>query len=206
MTLVLARHGETPYNADRRLVGRADPPLTGRGRRQATALGAALHGATAVVASPLKRAQDTAAALGLPVRTDDRWTEVDYGELDGLPVVDAWQALWERWQADPDHAPPGGESLSALGRRVRAACEDLCEEAAASQLVVVTHVGPIKAAVVWALAVGDTAAWRMFLDVASITRIDVGERGPVLRSFNDTRHLAAVDAADAADVSRGGSG
>jgi broad specificity phosphatase PhoE len=194
VTLVLARHGETAYNAERRLVGRADPPLTARGRRQAEAIGTALAGATAVVASPLRRAQETAATIGAHVRTDERWMEADYGELDGLLVVDAWQALWERWQVDPDYAPPGGEPLSALGRRVRAACEDLLGEAATTDLVVVTHVGPIKAAVVWALAVGDTAAWRMFCDVASITRVDVGDRGPALRAFNDTCHLTAIEA------------
>lgn len=192
MTLILVRHGETPANAQRLLVGRMDPPLTERGKRQATALAAAVGGVEELIVSPLRRARQTAAAFALPVRVDERWIEVDYGELDGHPVSEAWSPLWEQWQADAELAPPDGESLAAVGRRVRAACEALREEAAARDVVVVTHVGPIKAAVAWALGAADEAAWRMFVDVASISRIDIGDRGPVLRSFNEVHHLPAT--------------
>lgn len=198
MTLVLVRHGETPANAQRLLVGRMDPPLTERGEAQARALAAAVGGvgeAGEVVVSPLGRARQTAAAFGVPVRVDERWIEVDFGELDGRPVTEAWSPLWERWRADAEFAPPGGESLAAVGRRVRAACEELRQDAAAGDVVVVTHVGPIKAAVAWALGVPDEAAWRMFVDVASVTRIEIGDRGPALRSFNEVHHLSGGSAA-----------
>ena len=52
-----------------------------------------------------------------------------------------------------------------------------------------SHVSPIKAAVLWALALDDTMSWRMRLDVASITRIAPGPDGPVLLTFNETGHL-----------------
>ena len=187
--LILVRHGETAANAGRQLVGRADPPLTERGRAQADALAAVVAGASLVRVSPLRRARETAAAFGVPVEVDERWIEVDYGELDGRPVAEAWAPLWERWVADPEWVPPGGESLASVGRRVRAACEELREVAKSGDVVVVSHVSPIKAAVTWALQVGDGAAWRMFLDVASVTRVGMGERGPVLRSFNEVHHL-----------------
>jgi len=58
--------------------------------------------------------------------------------------------------------------------------------------VVVTHVSPIKAAVTWALGVDDGAGWRMFCDLASVTRLDIHDRGPVLRSFNEVHHLVDV--------------
>jgi len=61
--------------------------------------------------------------------------------------------------------------------------------AAEADVVVVTHVSPIKAAVAWVLDVGDAVTWRMFVTLASITRIAVTERGPVLRSFNEVAHL-----------------
>jgi broad specificity phosphatase PhoE len=99
--------------------------------------------------------------------------------------------FWVTWRADPAQRPPGGESLVDLGVRVRQACSELSERARAEDLVVVTHVSPIKAAVAWALEVGDDVAWRMFVAVASITRVGVTERGPVLRSFNETHHLDA---------------
>lgn len=190
--LILARHGETPANAGRLMVGKIDPPLTDRGRRQAEAVAAALPEGAVVVSSPLRRARETAAVYG-PPEVDERWREVDYGELDGRPAAEAWLPLWEEWQADPDYAPPGGESLAAVGRRVRDACGELCDRAAAGHVVVFTHVGPIKAAVAWALHVGDRVARRMFVDLASVSRVAVAEHGPLLHSFNEVHHLAEVD-------------
>ena len=80
-------------------------------------------------------------------------------------------------------------SLVELGVRVRAACSDLAARAADADVVVVTHVSPIKAAVAWALGTGDEVTWRMYVAVASITRIRVTDRGPVLVSFNEVSHL-----------------
>jgi len=194
--LILVRHGETQANARHLLQGRADLSLNERGCRQARAVASVASGASLVVCSPLRRARETAAVMpgrsAGDVVVDERWVEIDYGELDGRPVGEAWTPLWERWRRDPEFAPPGGESLAAVGRRVRAACDDLVQAASSTDVVVVTHVSPIKAAVIWALGVGDEAAWRMFCDVASVTRLDIGERGPVLRSFNEVHHLASV--------------
>jgi broad specificity phosphatase PhoE len=187
--LIVVRHGQTAANAAGRLLGRADPPLTETGLEQATALAAALGPVDRVISSPLLRARQTAAALGQPVEVDERWTELDYGIYDGRPPAEVPAELWDRWRTDPDYTPPEGESLAALGRRVRAACEDVAAAAAGSDIVVVTHVSPIKAAVAWALGVGDEVAWRMFVGLASITRLGVGERGAVLRSFNEVAHL-----------------
>ncbi len=193
--LILARHGETPANAERLMVGRIDPPLTERGRRQAAALAASLPAGATLLSSPLQRARQTAAAYG-DVEVDDRWREVDYGEYESRPAAETWLPLWERWQADPEYAPPDGESLASVGRRVRQACDELCGRAAAGDVVVFTHVGPIKAAVAWALHVDDAVARRMFVDLASVSRVAVGEHGPLLHSFNEVHHLAEVDAGD----------
>lgn len=193
--LVLVRHGRTAQNASRRLLGRLDVPLDSLGRRQAEALGRLplLHHAARVVTSPLERAVDTAAALGPPVTVDERWTEIDYGRYDGKPL-EAVPELWQHWGQDVDFIPGGGESLAAVGARVREACAELWEEAAAHDVVVVTHVSPIKAAVAWALRVGDQIAWRMFIDVASVSTIGParkdgsGATPPLLRTFNETHH------------------
>jgi broad specificity phosphatase PhoE len=189
--LVVVRHGQTQANAEGLLLGRLDPPLTERGAGQATALRAAVAGATRVVSSPLLRARQTAAALGLPTSIDERWIEVDYGVHDGRPLREIPPELWARWRADPTFVPEGGESLASVSRRVAEACDDLAEEAVAHDVVVVTHVSPLKAAVAWALGVGTEVVWRMFVDVASVTRIAVTDRGPVLRSYNETHHLGA---------------
>jgi broad specificity phosphatase PhoE len=137
-----------------------------------------------VVASPLRRARDTAAAFGVAIEVDDRWIELDYGELDGFAASAVAEELWANWRADVSFTPPGGESLASLGTRVRSACDSLAAVAASAVVVVVTHVSPIKAAIAWALDVPDTIAWRMYVDDASVSRIDISPTGPVVRWFN----------------------
>jgi broad specificity phosphatase PhoE len=187
--LLLVRHGQTAANAAGQLLGRADVPLTETGLEQAAALAAALGPVERVISSPLQRARQTAAAFGSHVEVDDRWTELDYGIYDELPLADVPMELWDRWRSDPEYAPPEGESLASVGRRVQSACDELAPAATRTDIVVVSHVSPIKASVAWALDVGDQIAWRTFVAVASITRIGVTERGPLLRSFNEVAHL-----------------
>ena len=190
--LHVVRHGRTEANAAGLLLGRLDPDLDALGIRQATAVAAAIGPVDRVVSSPLLRAVRTAEAFGVDVETDDRWLELDYGDLDGTSVFDVPSSTWVQWRADLDWAPPGGESHAALGERVRSACEDLLAEAAGSEVVVVTHVSPIKASLAWALGVGDEIAWRCFVEPASVLRIAVGPGGPTVRSFNDVAHLGAL--------------
>lgn len=195
--LILARHGRTTANAQRLLLGRMDLPLDELGEAQAAAVGSALGACEVpparIVASPLLRTRATAEAIaarcGLSVEFDERFLEVDYGEYDGAPLADIPHEVWQHWRTDIGWVPPGGESLAAVGERVRAACESYAEEAADRDVVVVTHVSPIKAAVAWALAMGDEAAWRMFCDVASISRVRTTGGNPTLVSFNETGHL-----------------
>lgn len=191
--LVLVRHGETEANAQRRLLGRAESPLTERGRAQAHALGGLLGPVARLVSSPLGRARETAAALGLPVpvEVDERWVEVDYGEYDGEPLGAVPAEVWQAWRADPGFRPPGGETLVEMGARVRAACGELFAadgEGARrdGDVVVVSHVSPIKAAVAWALGTDDSLAWRLQLATASITVVGWGTGGPVLHRYNVT--------------------
>ncbi len=185
--LILVRHGRTPYNASRRLLGRLDAPLDELGERQAAAIGASLSSLAIrrVVSSPLRRARDTADAIGRPVEIDPRWIEVDYGVYDGLPLRDVPPELWDSWERDREWTPDGGESMASLGRRVNAACDDLWTEAADGDVVVVSHVSPIKAAVGWALGVDVGTGVRLFVDTASVCRIGPGRHGPALHSFNE---------------------
>ena len=190
--LTLVRHGRTEANRARQLLGRIDVGLDPLGEAQAAAVARAVGPADLVVSSPLARTRATAAAWEATVEIDERWIELDYGDLDGTPLRDVDAELWRRWRSDTTFAPPGGESLHALGLRVRAACEDLLEAARDGHVVVVTHVSPIKAAAAWAMGVGDEVSWRMFVAPASVTRVAVGDRGPSLHGFNDLAHLADV--------------
>jgi broad specificity phosphatase PhoE len=185
--LFVVRHGQTAANADGLILGRSDPPLTDLGRRQAAALAQGLPAPAVIVCSPLRRARETAAAFGAPVKVDERWIELDYGAMDGAPAASIGQDVWKQWRADPHFAPPGGESLAALGTRVRSSCVELAPQAAESDVLVVTHVSPIKAAVAWALGVGDEVAWRLFVEDAAVCRIRIGDFGPLVTAFNE-RH------------------
>jgi broad specificity phosphatase PhoE len=188
--LIVVRHGRTAHNASHRLLGRIDLPLDELGRRQAAAIGRSvdLDSVSRVVCSPLVRARETAEALGRPLEIDDRWIEIDYGVYDGLPLAEVPTSLWTAWSHDPEWTPEGGESMASVGRRVRVACEELWEEATSRDVVVVTHVSPIRIAVKWGLGLDDATDAHLFVDTASVSRIGPGRYGPALHSFNEVHH------------------
>lgn len=137
--LILARHGQTEWNATSRMQGRMNAPLTAQGRRDAEALGALLApldlDAYDLRISPQGRVVQTAAiALGhrhKPLRSDDRLMEIDIGAWSGqlLDTVRAERpdlftddpAKRFRWYEEA----PGGEGVPALEARCRSLLEDL---------------------------------------------------------------------------------
>jgi probable phosphoglycerate mutase len=194
--ILFARHGQTAPNRDGLVLGRADPELTEEGQRQAVLLADALarEAVGMILSSPLLRARQTADAIGeatnLPVTVDERLVEIDWGAWEGRSTGSLAQTDVDRWRAD-DGTAPEGESLGSLARRVESFCT---ERLAGDELVVaVSHVSPIKAAAAWAMGVDGTVAWRMFLGLASITRVGRGRSGPVLLSFNETGHLHVAE-------------
>jgi alpha-ribazole phosphatase len=191
--LILVRHGESVANAQGLLLGRTDVELTDTGRSQAQGARALVHGPVAEVrSSPLRRALDTAEllALGPPTTVDERWIEVDYGEFECQPLGGIPAEVWQRWQVDRDFRPEGGETLAEVDRRIAAACEELFAADGAGarradgDVVVVSHVSPIKAAVAWALGTVDLY-WRLHLRTASVTRIGWNRDAPILHGFNE---------------------
>ncbi len=153
--ILLARHGETAENKERRFQGQKDVPLNETGREQARALATSLagEGVVAIYASPLVRALETArivgAALGLEPRADDRLKEVDVGDWQDRLKPDLEREEPEAWArflaGGPDWRFPGGESLQEQQDRVIAALVDVTQ---ARQLpaLVVCHRGVIRAA------------------------------------------------------------
>jgi broad specificity phosphatase PhoE len=194
--LILVRHGQTAANAHGLLLGRDDPSLTDIGRRQACALAEALPRPARLVSSPLLRARQTAAVLAgagpdvQEIVIDPRWIEMDYGDLDGQPATALPEHAWRTWWQDPHFVPAGGESVAEVGARVRQACTELAGDAARDDVVVVSHVSPIKAALAWALGVGDEVAWRMYLLDAAVCRIDTSGPFPLLLAFNEVHAVS----------------
>lgn len=190
--LLLVRHGETLDNREGRLLGRSDPPLTARGRVQARAVAAAVRDEQpgTVLTSPLTRAVQTASliaeACGAELVVEDRLIEIDYGDWERRPLQEV-PADAAAVSKDPAANFPRGESLVDVAQRVVPLCRELLT--LERSVVAVTHVSPVKAAVAWALGVGDDVAWRMHLSLASITRLAQRRGEPYMLSFNETAHL-----------------
>jgi ribonuclease H / adenosylcobalamin/alpha-ribazole phosphatase len=197
---MLLRHGQTRMSVEKRYAGTSDVPLTETGLRQADAAAKRLAGAglDVIVTSPLLRARQTAAAVasigGADVVVDEGFRETDFGDWEGLTfaeVRDRWPAEMAAWLADPAVAPPGGESLSAVRDRVCAALARVLSSYEERRVLIVSHVTPIKTLIAQAMLAPSAALYRMHLDVAALSEIDWYADGPaVLRSFNDTAHLA----------------
>ena len=199
---VLLRHGQTPMSVERRYAGTTDVPLTETGFGQATAAAKRLaaENLDVIVTSPLMRARQTAEAVssatGAPVVMEDGFRETDFGAWEALTfaeVRDRWPTEMSAWLADPTVAPPAGESFSAVRSRVMRALDALLTEYRSRRVLIVSHVTPIKTLIAQALLAPPAAMYRMHLDVAAICEIDWYADGPaVVRSFNDTGHLAGL--------------
>jgi alpha-ribazole phosphatase len=183
--LFLVRHGRTDANASGLLQGRLDPPLDELGHRQAAAIAERIGSVDEVIASSLVRAQDTARYFGDDVVTDDRWIELAYGEYEGVAVGEVPPDVWQSWRTNREFATKGGESFGALDARVREACEELAGRLSGRDIVVVSHVSPIKSAVSWALNATMEIMFHCHLSQASLCRVDIGRFGPLLYSFNE---------------------
>ncbi len=190
--ILLIRHGQTTSNAQRLLVGRSDPSLTELGEEQARALRPLLVQVTQVWTSPLQRARATA-ALAVPhlePLVKDSFIEVDYGNLDGQPLSSVTGAQWRTFEDGHDVALGGGEALSAVDQRVHAELDALLADEQSllhrhdAHLAIVSHVSPIKSAMVWALGVPGSVVWRTRLDNGSLTAITTRQGVPALVHFN----------------------
>jgi probable phosphoglycerate mutase len=197
LRLFLARHGEVLSNRELRYVGSRDEPLADSGLRQAEGLAAALAPLplSAVYASPLLRAQETgrriAEARKVPLLLEPRLREQSFGEWEGLTRAEVLERDRERllsWEADLGTAPPGGDSLQSVQERALSLVDELSREHAGEWIALVSHVGPIKALLCAALGAPLATARRMFLDPATLSVVDWGER-PVVRLFNAQAHL-----------------
>jgi probable phosphoglycerate mutase len=118
--------------------------------------------------------------------------EADYGDWEGLTFAEAAEAdpeLHARWLNDTAIAPPGGESLDAVRRRVRKARDELIATHGASTIVVVSHVAPIKTFLAMALDAWPSVLFRLHLDLACLSIAEFYSDGAAVSLANDTSHL-----------------
>ena len=204
-TILLIRHGETAWNAERRLQGHIDIELNDNGRRQAGLLAGALASTPlhAVIASDLARAHDTAAAVaahhGLLVQNDAQLRERCYGAFEGLTHAEIRQrypADYLAWQArEVDAQMPAGvrvaETFRQFYQRSLAALTAWGDRYAGQSIAVVAHGGVLECA--HRAAVGGPLGGPRNFEIknASINRFSYADGKLVLLRWGDVDHLAA---------------
>jgi len=203
MRLILARHGETMWNRENRILGHTEIELTEKGRKQAERLALALKGekVTAIYSSPLRRARQTAEEIARyhqqEVVPDDGLKELDAGELDGLTFNEAMERygeFLEEWLKDtPSLRMPGGESVAELDERTWATVERIVKDHPDGAAILVSHSFVIMCIISRALGMSISNFRRLRLGVASISILNFGQRGISLLQFNDTCHLQGID-------------
>jgi probable phosphoglycerate mutase len=164
--IIAVRHGETAWNVDTRIQGQRNIPLNPQGTWQAERLAQALRSHTpfaAIYSSDLLRTMDTAqpiaSATGVGITPEPGLRERGFGEFEGLTFTELElhspvdTARWR--QRDPDWAPPGGETLTAVRDRITATVQRLAQRHVGEQIVLVTHGGVFDALYRVAVGSGD---------------------------------------------------
>lgn len=189
--LAMVRHGVTDWNEQGRLLGRAEIELNARGRAQAAAMAAALAGRRldAVLASPQRRAQETAtpiaAAHGLAVQIEPglaevwvgRWQGKTYDELRAEP-----DAL--RYAADGTHLCETIEDAGAVQRRVLAVLERLRAGSCGTRVCAVSHGDPIRVLLAHCFGTELADFRRLRVDPGSLSLVRLDGQGAEVLTVN----------------------
>jgi probable phosphoglycerate mutase len=200
--LCLIRHGETAWNAEGRVQGQTDVPLSEVGRAQAHAVARALTALAgdrfaALYASDLTRVTQTAApaaeALALPVKLDARLRERHYGIFETLTYVEAKARFPEDYLRfklrDPDYDFESGESLRRFHARSIECLSALVARHAGESILVFTHGGVLEMA--YRHATGKPLASPRDFEIpnAALNRIEAGAQGWSVEAWADRSHL-----------------
>ena len=200
MRLLLVRHGETVWNAARRLQGAVDVPLSELGRKQASQLASSLRNKKidVIYSSDLVRAHETAEilnrTLNAPIRLDPRLREQAKGIWEGLTwtEIEAQYAIEvKRWQANRDDPPEGAEGVSMVAKRIQAAFSDI--RAAHHKddcALVVSHGMALRTLICVALGIDPVFNFQFQLGNTGLTELDcASEFGNTLVQLNNLSHL-----------------
>ncbi len=204
--ILLARHGETEWNAVHRVQGWTDIPLSTKGLAQAEALADRLSHTplVAVYSSDLSRAAQTAAPSaarhGISVQTVPELREKGFGKWEGLTQADLerdYSDLWHRYHIlrDLDARVPGGETWPQVRERLSAALRRIlaAHPGPEETVLLVGHGGSGRMVILDALQSPLATLLRLHLDNASLSRLDFRGAGDSRVMFlNDTSHLEGI--------------
>ncbi|MHA6310120.1 MULTISPECIES: 2,3-diphosphoglycerate-dependent phosphoglycerate mutase GpmB [Pantoea] len=206
LQVYLVRHGETVWNAERRIQGQSDSPLTEKGEQQAHQVGERVRslGITHIIASDLGRTRHTAEiiadACGCVVTLDPRLRELNMGVLEKRPL-DGLTAEEEQWRATLVNGTeggriPNGESMTEMATRMHQALNACLDLPAGSRPLIVSHGMALGVLVSTILGLPAHAERRLRLRNCSISRVDHQQsawlaQGWVVETAGDISHLDA---------------
>jgi probable phosphoglycerate mutase len=204
--IFLIRHGETAWNAERRLQGHLDIPLNEHGERQALAVAQALRNTPidAIYSSDLQRARATAQpladVLGLPLQLDEALRERCFGAFEGLLYEELEARFPEahaQWRArDPDaRFPEGerrGETLNEFYRRAVDTVGDIALRNTGRRIAIVTHGGVLDCVYRAAHGMGLIEARNFDVLNAAINRLRWTDAGFEVLAWAQSGHLGAA--------------
>ncbi|HEY0207582.1 2,3-diphosphoglycerate-dependent phosphoglycerate mutase GpmB [Acerihabitans sp.] len=204
LQVYLVRHGETEWNALRRIQGQSDSALTAKGQRQAQQVAQRVQrlGITHIITSDLGRTRHTAdiiaQACGCNVLSDPRLRELDMGVLE-MRDIDTLTPEEEGWRKQlvngtPDGRIPKGESMTELSQRMHASLDGCRELPAGSVPLLVSHGMALGCLISTVLGLPPYAERRLRLRNCSISRMDFQQSpwlapGWVVETAGDTSHL-----------------
>ncbi|ELY2665433.1 2,3-diphosphoglycerate-dependent phosphoglycerate mutase GpmB [Cronobacter sakazakii] len=206
LQVYLVRHGETQWNAERRIQGQSDSPLTEKGERQAmqVAQRAKALGITHIITSDLGRTQRTAEIIaqgcGCDVILDPRLRELDMGILERrhLDTLSEEEEGWRRQLVNgtPDGRIPQGESMQEVSERMHGALIACLDLPPGSRPLLVSHGMALGCLVSTILGLPAYAERRLRLRNCSISRVDYQQSpwlasGWVVETAGDVSHLDA---------------
>lgn len=199
-TIILVRHGQTAWNKDERIRGQSDIPLDETGLEQAQATAcyiAARWPLTAVYASPLQRAMDTAraiaAAQGVEPQPLEGLLDLGFGRWEGLPIPEVqacYPDLWRAWLEAPHTVHfPDGECLDDVRKRSTAALRDVVNRHPGETVALVAHRVVNQVLLCAVLGLGNDHFWQIGQDTCAVNVIEWNGHFYRLTLMNDTSHL-----------------
>jgi len=207
--LFLIRHGESIWNAEGRIQGQPDPPLSELGQQQANALGHRLSNLAlaALYTSPMARVRQTSAAIAAPhpitPAIEPAFLEVHLGSWEGQRASDFSDdetARYRAWEHDPTSVtPPGGETMTSALDRIAPALDRILEAHVDTTIAVVTHSIIGRVALSYLLGCGVVLVPRLRLKRASVTKLRVRQGIIVIERLSDTNHLRPLPRGDGND-------
>ncbi len=200
--IYITRHGETEWNAEGRIQGHTDVPLSERGREQAQMLARRLSRVRidAAYSSDLSRAAETARVAlverDISIDFTEELREYNKGVFEGLTETeyrDKYPELYEPSMAnDLDFAPPNGETIRETSARLDGIVQRVKWTHMDENVLIVGHGGSLRAGIVSLLDLPLEANWKFAMHNCSLTVIYTYPDNAVMHLYNDTSHISGV--------------